>query len=94
MVIKLYDNTNTEFWNMQVVPNYVKYYLKYDQENIEEINKAYRDENTNELFLEIIYRYTQEEKLIFENPNYYPEGGYRGSKYEDFTNLPNGSDII
>lgn len=32
MVIKLYDNTNTEFWNMQVVPNYVKYYLKYDQE--------------------------------------------------------------
>ena len=69
-------------------------FIKYNVENIDGINKAYRDEETNELYLEIIYRYTAEEKPIFENPNYYEDGGYRGSKYEDFSNLENGGEII
>ena len=32
MLIKLYDNLNNEFVSLSTAPNYVKYYLKYDQE--------------------------------------------------------------
>ena len=32
MVIKLYDNTNTEFGSIQAEPAYIKYNLKYDEE--------------------------------------------------------------
>ena len=69
-------------------------FIEYNVENIDGINKAYRDEETNELYLEIIYRYTAEEKNIWENPNYYGNGGYRGTKFEDFTDLENGGEII
>jgi len=68
-------------------------FIEYDTENINEIINAYRDENNN-LCLLLLYYYSKDEKNIWENPTYYDEGGFRGSKYEDFTNLPNGSDII
>jgi hypothetical protein len=69
-------------------------FVEYNVENIIEIVKAYRDLETNELYLELLYRYPAEEKSIWENPNYYSDGGYRGSKYENFTNLKNGGEII
>lgn len=68
-------------------------FVEYDVENIEEIVKAYRDLETKELYLELLYRYPASEKSIWENSNYYSDGGSRGSKYEDFTNLENGGEI-
>jgi hypothetical protein len=35
----------------------------------------------NELFLTIRFNY--QNKAIWENPDYYEDGGYRGSKYEN-----------
>ena len=69
-------------------------FVTYNVENIDGLNNAYRNEETNELYLEITYRYTEKEKHIFENPNYYENGGYRGTQFEDFSNLENGGEII
>jgi hypothetical protein len=69
-------------------------FVEYNVENIKEIQKAYRDLETNELYLELLYRYPAEEKSIWENPNYYNDGGYRGTQFEDFTDLENGGEII
>lgn len=35
----------------------------------------------DELYLTVLYRY--QDKGVWENPNYYENGGYRGSQYED-----------
>jgi len=34
-----------------------------------------------ELYLTVLFRY--QDKGTWENPNYYADGGYRGSQYED-----------
>jgi len=36
-----------------------------------------------ELALVVPYRYTADSKAIWEDPNYYSGGGYRGSQYEN-----------
>jgi hypothetical protein len=69
-------------------------FIEYNVENIPEIIKAYRDETTNELYLDLLYRYTEKEKEIFENPNYYPEGGFFGTKYEDSSYFEGYGDSI
>ena len=89
---KKIDENTLEINNEQVYFN--PDFIEYDIKNIDGLTKAYRDENTNELYLEIRYRYTSEEKPIFENPNYYEDGGYRGTQFEDFTELENGGEII
>lgn len=35
------------------------------------------------LWLEVKREYSDEEKPIWENPSYYDDGGYRGSKWEE-----------
>lgn len=35
------------------------------------------------LWIEVKREYTTEEKPVWENPNYYPDGGYRGSQWEE-----------
>lgn len=65
---------------------------EYDVSETKEIIKAYRDDE-NILFIELVMPYSEKETKVWENPNYYSEGGYRGSKFENFTDLENGSDI-
>lgn len=63
----------------------------YDVDEIDIIRESYRV--GNDLYIHIKYFFTIEEKEIWSNPNYYKEGGFRGSKFEDFSNLKNGSEI-
>jgi len=41
-----------------------------------------------ELYLTVLYLYQDKDKAIWENDNYYPGGGYRGSQYEDSRQEP------
>lgn len=88
---KKIDENTLEINNEQIYFN--PDFITYNIENIDGLTKAYRDEETNELYLEIIYRYTSEEKNIYENPNYFSDGGFRGTRFEDFTELENGGEI-
>jgi hypothetical protein len=62
----------------EFLPCYVEYPNVSEQTN----GKIQHAEVKNdELYLTVLYRY--QDKSIWENPNYYPDGGYRGSQYED-----------
>jgi hypothetical protein len=45
------------------------------------IMEAHRDE-AGELHITVLYQYAADQTSVWGNPNYYPEGGYRGSRYE------------